>query len=876
MLELKGITKNYYTKFETVEALKGINLNFRKNEFVSILGPSGCGKTTLLNVIGGLDQYTTGDLIICGKSTKEYTSKDWDNYRNHSIGFVFQTYNLIPHLTILENVELALTISGVGKKERVERSKDVLEKVGLGDKLNVLPNQLSGGQMQRVAIARALVNNPEILLADEPTGALDTKTSVQILDLLKEISKEKLVIMVTHNPDLAKEYSTRIIKLLDGEIVGDTNPYEVVSKEERKEEKGKQKKASMSFFTALGLSFKNLLTKKARTFLVGFAGSIGIIGIALILSMSNGFQLYIDKVQEDTLSTYPLTVEETTVDMTTIIENMTGKTEENHNHDNDKVYTNIVVTEMLESLMKGQIHNDLKKFKEYIETDESKIKEYTSDIKYSYNLDINVYSSTFEYGVVQVNPSSVYEGLFSAFQGTSSFATTTTATNVAVFNEMIDNRELLESQYEVIAGSWPKNYNEVVFKVDDNNEIADYLLYALGFKDPKELEEILDKITKGEEVEVIQTSYSYEEILNRTFKVVLQPAYYTKDEERGAWDDNRDDEEYLKRCVENGIELKIVGIVRENPDAVGGSIQTVIGYTSDLTKYVIEEINKCQIVKEQKENPEVDVFTGNNFDGGDVTIDEINAVIDTLPDAMKQMFNAYYASMVTQYGEEEAKKELVKEYKKYFSTENTYEKNLETLGVNDLSSPSRISFYPVDFESKDKIIGIIDEYNAKQIEEGHEEDTIHYTDYIGILLSGISDVVNAVTYVLIAFVAISLVVSSIMIAVITYISVLERIKEIGILRSVGASKLDITNVFNAETLIIGLFSGTLGILITILLDIPINIIINHFAKIGHIAKLPIGGAIGLVAISIFLSFISGLIPAIIAAKKDPVVALRTE
>ena len=852
MLRLEKITKEYVTGDSKVQALKGITLEFRKNEFVSILGQSGCGKTTLLNIIGGLDKYTTGDLVINGKSTKEFKDRDWDAYRNHSVGFVFQSYNLIPHQTILSNVELALTLSGVSKKERRKRAIDALKQVGLGDQLNKKPNQLSGGQMQRVAIARALVNDPEIILADEPTGALDTKTSVQIMEILKSISKDRLIIMVTHNPDLAEKYSSRIIKILDGKITDDSNPY---SKEEEKKENRDSKansKVSMSFFTALSLSLNNLMTKKGRTILTSFAGSIGIIGIALILSLSSGMQAYINRVEEDTLSSYPITVEEETIDMASMMTSLMGDAEETV-YEDGKVYSKNIVNDMLSTISTKIQSNNLEEFKKYLDDENSQIRNYINAVQYSYNLDLNIYKED-ENKVVQVNPSQIFSKLGMDEMSNMMLAETD------VWQELLDNNELLQSQYDVIAGKWPENYNEVVLIVDENNEIYDYTLYTLGILDQDELEEKYQKILDGEEVEDEEVkTYTYEELLDTKFKVLLNTDYYEKDGD--IWLDKSEDEDYIKEKLEDAEEIKIAGIIRPKENTVATAMSATIGYTKELKEYVINEINEAEIVKEQKENKDINVFTGTEFP------EDPNAGFDFSSLTNEQRM--YLASL----NEEEMAK-LMQQYTENASA--TYEGNLEKMGVVDLSSPSRISIYPKDFEAKEQIAAEIEKYNQKERDEGREENAITYTDIVGTMMDSVSTIIDAISYILIAFVAISLVVSSIMIGIITYISVLERTKEIGILRSIGASKKDISRVFNAETFIIGLCAGILGIGVTILLNIPINMIIKSVADISGIAKLPTVGAIILVVISMLLTIIAGLIPAKMASKKDPVEALRTE
>ncbi len=852
MLRLENITKDYITGDSKVEALKGITLQFRKSEFVSILGQSGCGKTTLLNIIGGLDRYTSGDLVINGRSTKEFKDKDWDSYRNHSVGFVFQTYNLIPHQTILSNVELALTLSGVSKAERKKRAIKALEEVGLGEQINKKPNQLSGGQMQRVAIARALVNDPEIILADEPTGALDTKTSVQIMEILKKISKDRLIIMVTHNPELAEKYSSRIIKILDGKITDDSNPYN--KEEEEKEDRTAKanSKVSMSFLTALSLSLNNLMTKKGRTILTSFAGSIGIIGIALILSLSSGMQTYINRVEEDTLSSYPITVQEETIDISSMMTSFMGTNEETE-HEEGKVYSRDIVNDMLSTISTKIQSNNLEEFKKYLDDENSEINSYVNAIQYSYNLDLNIYKEN-EEEIVQVNPSQIFSKLGMEDMENMMIAETD------VWQELLDNQELLQSQYDVLAGKWPENYNEVVLIVDENNEISDYTLYALGILDQDELEEKHEKIQNGEEVEdVEQKEYTYEELLNTKFKVLLNTDYYEKDED--IWIDKSEDDEYIKEKIKDAEEIEVVGIIRPSEGTVATAMSGAIGYTKDLKEHVINEVNDAEIVKEQKENPDINVFTGTEFP------EDTDADFDF--SSLTEEQRMYMASL-----SEEELANLMQQYTENASA--TYEGNLEKMGVVDLDNPSSISIYPKDFESKDQIATAIENYNQKQRDDGNEENVITYTDLVGTMMSSVSTIIDAISYVLIAFVAISLVVSSIMIGIITYISVLERTKEIGILRSIGASKKDISRVFNAETFIVGLGAGLLGIIVTLILNIPINMIIKAVTDIGGLASLPVAGGIILVVISMLLTVIAGLIPAKMASKKDPVEALRTE
>lgn len=867
MLQLKNITKNYLSGDNEVQALKGIDIEFRENEFVSILGQSGCGKTTLLNIIGGLDRYTSGDLIINGKSTKEFKDKDWDTYRNHSVGFVFQSYNLIPHQTVLANVELALTISGVGKAERKKRAIEALQKVGLGDQLNKKPNQMSGGQMQRVAIARALVNDPDILLADEPTGALDSKTSVQVMEILKEISKDRLIIMVTHNPELAKKYSSRIVKLLDGKIIDDSNPYKSSEEDVKKarNKKDKSGKASMKFTTAVRLSLNNLMTKKGRTFLTSFAGSIGIIGIALILSLSHGMQSYINRVEEDTLSSYPLTIQEASIDVTSMLEAMMGNGEKEEHNDN-KIYSRPIVNNILETVSTKLQTNNLEEFKKYLDSGDTNIKDYINAIQYEYNLNLNIYKQNEDKTYQQVNPSKVFDELgfgemMESRQSTSSMMSgSMTMTQTDVWNEMLDNQNLLQSQYDVLAGKWPTKYNEVVLIVDENNEISDYTLYSLGIKDIKELNESMEKIKNKEKVEAGESeSYSYDDLLNYKFKILLNTDYYK--ESGNAWQDMSNDDEYMKNVVDNAEEITIVGIIKPNEENVSSSGAGMIGYTKELKEYVINKINETEIVKEQKENPNINVFTGIEFPKNQNSSFDYSQLTDEQRMYMSTLSEAELAELMKNYAE---------------NSTATYDSNLSTLGVVDLNKPSTINIYPKDFESKDMITTRISEYNDKQTNDGKEENVITYTDIVGVMMSSVSTIINVISYVLIAFVGISLVVSSIMIGIITYISVLERTKEIGILRSIGASKKDVSRVFNAETLIIGLVAGLIGIVVTLLLNIPINMIIKSIVGISNISKLPTAGAIILVVISVGLTMIAGLIPARFAAKRDPVEALRTE
>ena len=986
MLTLKSITKDYLAGDMSVHALRGVSISFRESEFVSVLGPSGCGKTTLLNIIGGLDKYTEGDLIINGRSTKEYGDKDWDTYRNHSIGFVFQTYNLIPHQSVLANVELALTISGVSRAERRERAVRVLEKVGLGDQLYKKPNQMSGGQMQRVAIARALINDPDILLADEPTGALDSETSVQIMELLKEIAQDKLVVMVTHNPDLAERYSTRIVRLLDGEVKGDTDPFDPETVPVKAEETGK-KRPSMSFFTALSLSLNNLMTKKARTILTAFAGSIGIIGIALILSLSNGIQTYIDRVQEDTLSSYPLTIEAEAADLGSMVEALSGahgEAADGAQHELDAVYSNVVMYDLMDSLNTMDVNtNNLKAFKEFIESGDSGLEDYVSAIQYGYDLGFDVYTRDADGKVVKSDVisllndmmGSVYGGDFSSYFDTmgdfySSFE---------VWQEMLPGEggslidDTVLGQYDVIYGSWPQSYDEVVLIVDKNNEVSDLVLYSLGLRTEEQMADGFEASMSGETLDAEVESWSYEELCGLSFKLIARPEYYVCDEETGGYTDltaTSAGMDYLYDSKDRGISLKISGIVRQNEDAVAGMMTGAIGYTSALTDKVIELSNEADIVKAQLADPGTDAILGLPFATGEEpepTLDEIKADVDeyiegldvsgraalytdlterapedyvelTVEQAMQGMTREYIEEMMLEgYAVEmgvdpetireyiadmddetlmdyvrEMTAEAVREqyadaaraqlaamsaeqlamalsmspltdeqYEYVYAeklppkySESTYEENLELLGYVDKDSPSSISLYAASFADKDEIARIISGYNAA-VED--EEDEISYTDYVAILMSSVSTIINAISYVLIAFVAISLVVSSIMIGIITYISVLERTKEIGILRSIGASKRDVSNVFNAETLIEGFAAGVIGIGITLLLIIPINAIVQNLTGIESLrAILPASGGVALVVISMILTFIAGLIPSGFAARRDPVEALRTE
>ena len=870
MLELKDVVKEYKTADETVAALKGVSLKFRKSEFVSILGPSGCGKTTLLNIIGGLDRYTSGDLIINGKSTKDFSDKDWDTYRNHSVGFVFQSYNLIPHQTVLENVELALTLSGIGAKERRERAVAVLEKVGLGKKINVRPNQLSGGQMQRVAIARALINDPEILLADEPTGALDSKTSVQIMELLKEISSDRLIIMVTHNPELAEKYSSRIIRLFDGVIEGDDKPLtdeevkveSAATPNDKRTNKGR-KKTSMSFLTALSLSFRNLMTKKGRTFLVSFAGSIGIIGIALILSLSSGFQTYINRTQEETLSKYPITIQQTYTDMSSVLEEF-NKSDNAGAYPNDgKISQNDSLYKMIHTYSGAQVTNNLEKFKKELDKKEYDTQKITA-VQYTYNMTFDTYvkrengkyervMSTVDWmdktmGGLQM--SSSYISMYAGMMGSSGNA----------WSEALDNEGFIKSKYDVLAGEWmdfdgDPEVGEVMVVVDKYNRIPDYILPALGLADKNELLYDIANAIPGAAGEIYKNMYNVTEVaeedkfavkykdftaanlVGREFSIVLPAAYYYKENADDATykyalysdDVTVVSEQAVEQAVAAGKKVKVVGVIRQKENVSSGALSSNIVYSNALTKTLLKKVGAESVVVDQKATPELNVLTGKTFDA------------------------------------ETAEK-----------AGTSFDGNMLKFGYADENKPSSIAIYASSFANKDYIESFIAGYNEKVESEGNTKDKISYTDYTGMMMSSITTIINAVSYVLIGFVSVSLIVSSIMIGIITYISVLERIKEIGVLRALGASKKDVARVFNAETLIIGLAAGLIGIAVTILLNIPVSAIICSLAGIKNVAVLPWQGGLILVAISMLLTFIAGLIPSRIASKKDPVVALRSE
>ena len=993
MLQLKNIKKDYPAGSGVVHALKGIDLQFRKNEFVSILGPSGCGKTTMLNIIGGLDAYTEGDLIINGRSTKDFKDRDWDSYRNHSVGFVFQSYNLIPHQSVLQNVELALTLSGVSKGERRRRAKEALEQVGLGDQLKKKPGEMSGGQMQRVAIARALVNNPDILLADEPTGALDTETSVQVMEILKEVAKERLVVMVTHNPDLAETYSTRIIRMLDGVITDDSAPFSEEVLPPADDKKKRERKPSMSFGTAFTLSLKNLFTKKGRTALTSFAGSIGIIGIALILSVSQGMTRYIDVLQEDTLSSYPLTLESQHMDAGTLLQTFMGTAQSAQEHENDAVYQKSVVYELINALNELEAdENDLKSFKAFLEAKmadtegNAAFNEALNGVSYSYNLDLLVYTKNIDGKIVRSDSEELLQNLIAEYMGMNmsnmeNAASSSpmsmfmpTAMNMGLWQEMLSAKDgalinpLLEKQYDVIHGRWPTAYNEVVLVVDENNELDDMTLYALGLKSEEEIDAIMNAALNKTPLDVTAKKWTYDEVCGRTFRVILNADCYSYDEKSGLYTDLRENETGLKYLYDNGLDLKVVGILRPNEEAVSAMLSGSIGYTKALTEYVIKQADGSAAIQAQLDDPHTDIFTGLPFKeaSGELTDEqketEFRAYIKGL--SLKEKAAAYVKIMsipskqqldesvkqalkgVTRADMENTLSQMLtqqmsvneKDLETYLSSmsdddmtdmftqllekqikaqyaagvqaqmaamtdeqlagalsmalphytaaqcavyydelltfsESSYEENLHTLGYLDLDTPASINLYATTFEGKDVLEEVIAEYNNTV----DELSRITYTDYIGLMMSSITTIINAITYVLIAFVAISLVVSSIMIGVITLISVQERTKEIGILRAIGASKRNVSSMFNAETVIIGFTSGLLGVGITYLLCIPINFILYTLTDIANLrAYLPVEAAILLVAISVGLTLISGIIPSRSAAKKDPVVALRTE
>lgn len=855
MLQCKNIIKDYVSGDEIVHALKGVSLSFREHEFVSILGQSGCGKTTFLNIIGGSDHYTSGDLIINGKSTKDYSDKDWDTYRNHQVGFVFQSYNLIMHQSVLSNVELALTLTGVNKEERRKRAIEALNKVGLSNQIHKKPTQMSGGQMQRVAIARAIVNNPDIILADEPTGALDSATSVQIMEILKEISKDKLVIMVTHNPQLADEYSSRIIRLKDGSLVSDSNPF---NEQEMNVDMSVLKRPGMSFKMACSLSLNNLMTKKARTFLTSFAGSIGIIGIALIMSLSHGMQSYIDQMENDTMASYPIEIQANSSDMSTLMTTMMCMKKKTEEHKDSKIYSRPYVEDVLESLSSSK-KNNLSAFKSYIESSKGKeFRKTAKAIEYDYNLNLQVYNENTDSGLVQVSPNGLLDklGMSDMMSIQSQFMDSSAMTNDQVWLSLPESKKLRDDEYQLVEGKWPTNYNEVVLEVDENNEITDYALYSLGLLDQDELVKNYQKILNGEIDKISKTklkSYSVDDILNLKFRLVLNSDLYQK--VNGLWINQSENESYMKDVVSKSPEIKVVGIIKPSESTVSQPTMGGVYYTKAMEEYVTSKTENAQIVKEQKTNPNINIFTQAEFASGQKM-------------SMSNLTNEQMMQLSSM-----SQEELMNYMNTYNENINaTYDSNLTKLGVVDYSNPTKISLYASSFDGKEKLSDLITDYNKKQT----KSNVITYNDFIGTMLSSVTNVVNIISYVLIAFVSVSLIVSSIMIGIITYISVLERTKEIGILRSIGASKKDITRVFNAETFIIGLISGVLGILITLVLNIPICMVVENMTGVSHIAKLPVNGAVFLIFIDLVLTILAGLIPSKIASKKDPVEALRSE
>jgi len=1007
MLELKKITKVYPIGDGEVRALRGIDICFRESEFVSVLGPSGCGKTTMLNILGGLDRATSGSLIINGQSTDSYADRNWDAYRNHSVGFVFQSYNLIPHQTILRNVELALTLAGVKKAERQKRAEEALKLVGLGDQLKKKPAELSGGQMQRVAIARAIVNDPDIILADEPTGALDSETSVQVMDILKEISKDRLVVMVTHNPDLAEKYSTRIIRMLDGEITDDSNPLsdsEIAEESERAkakvESKTGKKTPSMSFATSFGLSLKNLITKKGRTALTAFAGSIGIIGIALILAVSQGTTSFISSVQEDALSSYPLSIQSQHADFSSLIETFVNSAESVTEHENDAVYQASAMYNMARSLTNIEVsQNDLKSFKKFIdgelEKEDSVLAKSLSSVRYSYSSDLNVYTKNVDGEIIKTDLSQMMRGLISKGLGTSAANQVTQGATgnsgfggganllsmmspgvgrSGIWQEMLAGTDgklitpLLEEQYDVIYGTWPNDYNEIVIVVDENNEISDMTLYALGLKPESEMLQIIDAALNGNKLENVSHSWTYEEIANTDFRFILSSDCYSYDEAKGIYTDLRETDAGLKFLYDNAVKLKVSGIIRPSGRTISSMLTGTIGYTKALTEYIIEHTSESPAAVAQLEDSDKDIFTGLKFKPDEGEIDDAGKAsefvshVESLSDTEKSMLfvrikskpseeqvkeyvdgimanvtreqieemmvqsvsaqtgmgpeelKEYVASMSdedlfayyrqalennyqTQYAMQTAQQfmqlppdqilsmfdselseytdeELAGFYDEFLEFAPTsYEENLETLGIVDIDNPSGVNLYAATFADKDAIVAEIDKYN----DGADETQKIKYTDYVGLIMTSVTVIIDAITYVLIAFVSVSLIVSAIMIGVITLISVQERTKEIGILRAIGASKANVSSLFNAETVIIGLISGVLGVAITYLLCIPIDRILQALTGLQNLkTNLTIPAAVTLILISVLLNLISGFIPSRSAAKKDPVVALRTE
>ena len=883
MLTLSNIHKEYASGELRVEALKGVSLSFRKNEFVAVLGPSGCGKTTLLNIIGGLDRYTQGDLIIKGRSTREYKDADWDSYRNHSVGFVFQSYNLIPHQTVLSNVELALTLGGVPAKERRRRAVQALERVGLGDQLNKKPNEMSGGQMQRVAIARALVNDPEILLADEPTGALDSETSVQIMDVLKEIATDRLVIIVTHNPELAAQYATRTIRLLDGRVTDDTMPFD--GQDDMAQPPARTGATSMHFGTALHLSLNNLMTKKGRTFMVALAGSIGIIGIALILSLSNGVNEYIKSVEEDTLAQYPLTIESETMNQSALLTAMmSASSGKDIPHEEGRVYSSNVMGDLMSAMVSEVNANDLPSFKAYLDGSQE-IADLTSSIAYEYGSTLRIYNRNAVGGVQQVQPSTVIDTMtnssmmsnanaLASMSSMSSLSQMTSMYNMNVFFELAGPSVHRSGSYELLAGHMPQKYDELLLVVGEDDDISDTTLYTLGLRDQSEVQQLFMTLLTGSTVQTETISYSYDDLLNLTFTLVL-PGNLYQEQGDGIYADISGDEAAMSQALDHGVTLHIAGIARSSSNSMISSMMAGgVGYTHELVEYVVSANNETPAVKAQRAHPDTDIFTGINFSGGvdmEPSMEMLDAYLNSLPQEQQTAVRAMIGMMSEERILSMMRAEMAKQ-----KTDATYESNLAKLNATNLDTPTQIKIYPIDFESKQRIVDLIEQYNAQMQAAGHEEGVIRYTDYVGSLMSSVTTIVDTISYVLIAFVSISLVVSSIMIGIITYISVLERTKEIGILRAMGASKGDVSRVFTAETLIIGLVAGFLGVLVTWLLTFPINALIHHLTQINAAAILPGGAAAILVAISMLLTILAGAIPSRMAAKKDPVVALRTE
>lgn len=912
MLQIQNICKKYVTGDLVQTALDNVSLNLRDNEFVAILGPSGSGKTTMLNIIGGLDRYDSGDLIINGISTKKYKDRDWDSYRNHTIGFVFQSYNLIPHQSVLSNVELALTISGISRSERRRRAKEALEKVGLGNQLHKRPNQMSGGQMQRVAIARALVNNPDILLADEPTGALDSETSVQVMELLKEVAKDRLVVMVTHNPELANEYATRIVRVKDGHIVDDTDPYEIEQKLEEPQHKN-MGKASMSILTALALSFNNLRTKKGRTFLTAFAGSIGIIGIALILSFSNGVNTYITDIQKSTMTSYPISIEAQTIDLTSIMQKgQSSMKDSDVTHELDGVYSNGTDIEMASSITTSFTKNNLTEFKKYLDNPDSEIRKHIREngIVYSYNTKFDVFTYDSEGTFVNTDGSTLKSSSQTSATNmmadmsndngmtmmTGSTGKTNNFTELLPGSDSASVSQAVTDAYDVLYGNWPSSYDEAVLVMNKNNEISSAVLYQLGILPTSEYKEIMKRIDAGEEVTMDTEKISYEDICNKEYYLLPASDMYVKDD-NGNYKSIVSDNASLKDKAADGIKLKISGIVRQNDDNDNALINKAVGYTKALTDYLMDYADKSEVVKAQRENKDINITNGMVFSPADdaAKIADARTYLTNLgvsdkASMFKNMMQMVYAdnqqmytqlmamgeaqqaAMLDSYLENPDDSTLLSIYNSYISTGN-YDDNMESFGVISEDAPSAINIYVDSFEAKDAVSDCIKKYN----EGASEDDKISYTDYVGLLMNSVTTIINVITYVLIAFVAVSLIVSSIMIGIITYISVLERTKEIGILRAIGASKRNISQVFNAETFIIGFCSGIIGIAITLLLLIPCNSIIHAVTDSTAVnAALPPVSAVVLIILSMVLTFIGGLIPAKNAAKKDPVTALRTE